>query len=179
MRYLARDWRSEDGEREKGSRYCRQVEAMLGVYLQQDTSYTALLARVKVVQEQGVLPVLGEARESELWPTVTRSTVGSVFKTLLAATVTQVKKLTYKSSGDLDSQFCQWLAAVELVARMTSSLKEWRSLAMLGALLKFGRQFLDHFIRQGVPLLERQFKSGARRRTDCLALIKKIQTCTR
>jgi Fanconi anemia group D2 protein len=176
-RYLARDWRDAAGERERGAAYGRQVEAMLSAFL--TGGGPGLLDRLVRVQEGGITPVLGAAQESEEWPAVTRPAVGAVYKTLLGALVGEVRKLTYNSRGDLDAQFTRWQRVVAAMAGLTKCLKLWRNLAMLGALLKSGRLFLEHFIRHGVPLVERLFKGGPRRRGNCIELIKEVQHCTR
>ena len=174
--YLKRDWRGDDGEREKGGTYTRQVESMLGVWLVQDSR---VVERVGGLVEQGLLPVVGKARESEVWPTISRATVGQVFKTLLAALVIEVKKITFNSRSDMDAQFSSWQKVVDVLVQLVAAVKQWRNLAMLGALLKSGRQFLDNFTKHGVPLLEKLFKGGPRRRTGCISLIKNFQNCTR
>merc|ERR1719323_2484921 len=76
--YLRKDWRDEEGEREKGSKFGKQMEAMLGVYL--DGSQP--LERVGRIQEEGIEPVLGESKESENWPAISRSTIAVVYKAL-------------------------------------------------------------------------------------------------
>ena len=53
--YLRKDWRNEEGEREKGSKFGKQVEAMLGVFLEGSQP----LERVGRVQEEGIEPVCG------------------------------------------------------------------------------------------------------------------------
>ena len=48
--YLGKDWRNEEGEREKGGKYGKQVEAMLEVYLEGSQP----LDRVEKIQEEGI-----------------------------------------------------------------------------------------------------------------------------
>ena len=51
--YLGKDWRDEEGEREKGSKFGKQVEAMLAVYCEGSQP----LERVGRIQEEGIEPV--------------------------------------------------------------------------------------------------------------------------
>ena len=51
--YLRKDWRNEEGEREKGSKFGKQVEAMLGVFLEGSQP----LERVGRIQDEGIVPV--------------------------------------------------------------------------------------------------------------------------
>ena len=69
--------------------------------------------------------------------------------------------MVFNPRTDLDSQFSKWEKLVGLfnrfhlilitsqheLLRMTDCLKKWRNLAMLGALLKLGRRFLEHFTK--------------------------------
>merc|ERR550517_1512532 len=50
---------------------------------------------------------------------------------------------------------------------------------MLAALLKLGRRFLEHFTKNGVPLMEKLFTGGMKRRSNCIRLIKTFQQSTR
>ena len=92
-RYLAKDWRGEEGEREKGAKYAKQVQGMLVVYLGEGM----VLDKVERLVEEGVAPVVGEGRESEAWPAVSRATLGPVFAALLAAIVTEARRLVWSS----------------------------------------------------------------------------------
>ena len=47
---MGKDWRNEEGEREKGGKYGKQVEAMLEVYLEGSQP----LDRVEKIQEEGI-----------------------------------------------------------------------------------------------------------------------------
>jgi len=173
--YLGKDWRDEAGEREKGSKFGKQVEAMLAVYLEGSQP----LERVGRIQEEGIEQVLGESKESETWPTISRSTIAVVYKALLTTLVNEAKKVTFNPRADQDSQFNKWEKLVELFNRLTECLKNWRNLAMLAALLKLGRRFLEHFTKHGVPLVEKLFTGGLKRRTGCINLIKRFQQSTR
>ena len=51
--YLGKDWRDEEGEREKGAKFGKQVEAMLAVYCEGSQP----LERVGRIQEEGIEPV--------------------------------------------------------------------------------------------------------------------------
>ena len=46
----------------------------------------------------------------------------------------------------------------------------------LGAILKFGRQFLELFLRQGMPMLDHMFRAH---REDVQGLLKNLQLSTR
>ena len=50
---MGKDWRDEEGEREKGAKFGKQVEAMLAVYCEGSQP----LERVGRIQEEGIEPV--------------------------------------------------------------------------------------------------------------------------
>ena len=51
--YLEKDWRDEAGEREKGSKFGKQVEAMVEIYLEGSQP----LERVEKILDDGIEPV--------------------------------------------------------------------------------------------------------------------------
>ena len=71
--------------------------------------------------------------------------------------------MVFNPRTDQDSQFGKWEKLVGLfnrfdpqvttissqcnLFRLTDCLKKWRNLAMLAALLKLGRRFLEHFTK--------------------------------
>ena len=142
--YLGKDWRDEAGEREKGSKFGKQVEAMLAVYLEGSQP----LERVGRIQDEGIEPVscwrntnfgghkpsicqvLGESKESETWPTISRSTIAVVYKALLTTLVNEAKKVSHSQSiffcKRLLNIFSRSLSTQELTKTLSSTNgKNW------------------------------------------------------
>ena len=72
--------------------------------------------------------------------------------------------MVFNPRTDQDSQFSKWdklvglfnrfdlfkkilILNILILNRLTDCLKKWRNLAMLAALLKLGRRFLEHFTK--------------------------------
>merc|ERR1712059_76175 len=83
---------------------------------------------------------------------------------------------TYGVTKDPTTQLAMWSKAVVSLSLLTGYLKFWQNRLMLGAVLRHSRPFLDHFIRQGMPLVEKHFR---RRRNECVDVIKDLQQSTR
>ena len=145
--YLARDWRSATGEKEKGAEFNSQVEKILMVLL---TSSKQVVEVMEQLCKEGVTPVIASKEgTSDTYPVVTRATLGVVYKVMMATLVGEVKKLTYGVTKDPEAQFSTWSKAVETLVAMTTSLKMWCNRSLLSAVLKHCRHFIDHFVRHG------------------------------
>jgi hypothetical protein len=72
--YLARDWRSATGEKEKGAEFNSQVEKILMVLL---SSSKQVVEVMEQLCKEGVTPVIGSKEgTSDTFPVVTRATLG-------------------------------------------------------------------------------------------------------
>jgi len=172
--YLGRDWLSGTGEKEKGAVFNGHVEKILGVFLTCSSNVVEVLEHLCKV---GVTPVIADKEgSSDTFPVVTRASLGVVYKVMMATMVNEVKKLTYGVTKDADVQIKIWSKAVESLVTMTTSLKIWCNRSLLTAVLKHSRPFIDHFIKHGMPLVEKLFRKN---RIECVDLIKRLQGSTR
>jgi len=172
--YLGRDWRAPQGDKEKGAGLNKQVEGMLRVYLVYSKD---IFASMELVCREGIEIVVAErVAVSQEFPFVTRGSLGIVYKVMLAQLSVEVRKTTFGITKDLEAQLEMWSKAIGCLSQLVACLKLWQNRLMLGAVLKHSRPFLDHFVRQGMPLVEKLFR---RRREQCLGAIKELQQVTR
>merc|ERR1719392_62473 len=172
--YLGRDWLSVTGEKEKGGCYNSHVEKILHVYLASSSNVVDVL---ELLCKEGVTPIIASKEgHSETFPVVTRSTLGVIYKVMMANLVSEAKKISYGVTKNADAQFSIWSQAVESLVVMTISLKTWCNRSLLVAVLKHSRHFIDHFIKHGMPLVEKLFRKA---RVECVDLIKRLQGATR
>ena len=101
--YLARNWRSAAGEKEKGAEFNSQVEKILMVL---STSSKQVVELMEQLCKEGVTPVIANKEGTrDTFPVVTRATLRVVYKVMIATLVGKVKKLTYRVTKDPDVQF--------------------------------------------------------------------------
>ncbi len=90
------------------------------------------------------------------------------------------KKTTFSSrlgSQELTKQLAAWDSSIVIFQSLLDVIKQMASpRALLGPVLKNSRLFLDHFLKHGMPLLDKLFNQ---RLDDCKALLKSLQICTR
>ena len=92
--------------------------------------------------------------------------------------VMEVKKITSGSKKDpAESQMKAWMRCSTLWKEMIDFVKKTSApRPFLTILLKNSRIFIDHFMKNGMQLIENKFQSN---RKDCDALLKSIQRSTR
>jgi len=172
--YLSREWRSATGEKEKGSEFNSHVEKMLSVLL---SSHPQVMIMMDKICKEGISPIISSKDGvSELFPVISRASLGVVYKVTMSSLVQEVRKLTYGVTKDADAQLSSWTSSIEQLVTMTISLKTWCNRSLLSAVLKNSRYIIDHFIKHGMPVIERFFR---RKRSICVDLIKNLQQATR
>jgi hypothetical protein len=100
------------------------------------------------------------------------------FRVLLNFLVTKVRKVSYGvNKENHETQLAIWDSGCRILKSLLDVIKPMsHPRALIGTLLKGSRLFLDHFLKHCMPLMDRLF---SRRRDDCIALLKIMQTCTR
>ena len=146
--YLAREWRSATGEKEKGSEFNSQVEKMLSVLL---SSHPQVMMMMDKLCKEGISPIIASKDGvSELFPVISRASLGVVYKVTMSSLVQEVRKLTYGVTKDADAQLSSWTNSIEQLVTMTISLTTWCNRSLLLAVLKNSRYIIDHFIKHGM-----------------------------
>ena len=68
---------------------------------------------------------------------------------MLPALVTEVKKMTYGPTKDVNVQYSQWSMALAIFVTMITDLEKTRTLPLLKTSLKHSGPFISHFVREG------------------------------
>ena len=97
---------------------------------------------------------------------------------MLSTLVGIVKKNTGMKSKRLQNdQLKTWDTSIAIFKEMLNMIKKISTPRnFLGPILKNARQFLDHFLKHGMPLVDKLFMS---QQEDCKNLLKALQSCTR
>ncbi|XP_071510780.1 Fanconi anemia group D2 protein-like [Diadema antillarum] len=175
---LKRDWMSEDGLPLKGAEHNEQLQQVLETYLHhvEDPLSTIEMLTTDAIPEllQG-----NKNTVSALFPTLSRNSLSCYYHTMLKELVSNVQRLQPSLQSSADDQgevFDRWRSAVKVFGGLVGIIKAFDMRTNLKSLLKYGRVFLEVFLRQGMPLMDKLFRT---QRDDVQSLLKILQQGTR
>ncbi|XP_019942151.2 Fanconi anemia group D2 protein [Paralichthys olivaceus] len=178
-RFLSQDWVTASGERERGNKFNEALHTLLRIYL--DNVDDVLKAVEEIAGEK--IPELLNASQNEsspTWPTLNRQTFLVFYKVMMAELEKAVKKIPpSKISDNSEAQsekLLTWNLAVRDFHILVNLVKVFDSRPVLNVCLKYGRLFLESFLKLGMPLLDYSFK---RHKEDVQSLLKTFQLSTR
>ncbi|XP_021343216.1 Fanconi anemia group D2 protein-like [Mizuhopecten yessoensis] len=177
--FLKREWLGTDGEKEKGAKHNENLQFVLRTYLgcSEDS-----LSSVETIATKGITELLETDNNgsSDLYPTLTKHSFPVFYRIMFYELIGCLKTISPVKQSDsrevkLDC-LLRWNQAVRILHIMVNLIKAFDGRVLLGTALKCGRQFLDIFLRQGMPLLDNMFRSH---RDDVQSLLKNLQLSTR
>ncbi|XP_064464340.1 Fanconi anemia group D2 protein-like isoform X2 [Ornithodoros turicata] len=154
-RFLCRDWPPRSST--------AALQMLLNTFLSESPS--VLKALEDIVDEES----------SDLRGFLNRCSPSIYCKTLFIQLVDCAKALSFDTSSE-DRQLEKWNLAVAIFHKVLTTVKNDAVRANLSAALRFGRFFLERFLRGGMPVLDAQFKSCP---MEVQALLKNLQQGTR
>ncbi|XP_044772399.1 Fanconi anemia group D2 protein isoform X2 [Neomonachus schauinslandi] len=162
--FLCRVWPS--GEKEKSSIPTEQLQTLLSIYLEHTNS---VLKAIEEIAGVGVPELINSPKDasSSTFPTLTRHTFVIFFRVMMAELEKTVKGLQAGTAADSqqihEEKLLYWNMAV-------------RDFSILISLIKYGRLFVEAFLKQCMPLLDFSFR---KHREDVLSLLETFQLDTR
>uniref|UniRef100_A0A671Q8N1 FA complementation group D2 n=1 Tax=Sinocyclocheilus anshuiensis TaxID=1608454 RepID=A0A671Q8N1_9TELE len=155
--FLCQEWVTASGEKERGNKYNDALQTLLSIYLEHTDD---VLKAVEEIAGEGVPELMNAAKNanSRSWPTLNRQTFLVYYKK-----VQSEKLLT-------------WNLAVRDFHILINLVKMFDSRPVLTVCLKYGRLFLESFLKLGMPLLDYSFK---KHKEDVQSLLKTFQLSTR
>ncbi|XP_072238328.1 Fanconi anemia group D2 protein [Leuresthes tenuis] len=178
-RFLSQVWVTASGERERGSKFNEALHTLLSIYLEHADD---VLKAVEEITGEGITELLDAAKDesSASWPTLSRQTFLVFYKVLMAELEKAARKIPAgKMSDNTEAQsekLLTWNLAVRDFHVMVNLVKVFDSRPVLIVCLKYGRLFLESFLKLGMPLLDYSFK---RHKEDVQSLLKTFQLSTR
>uniref|UniRef100_A0A671Q8B5 FA complementation group D2 n=1 Tax=Sinocyclocheilus anshuiensis TaxID=1608454 RepID=A0A671Q8B5_9TELE len=166
LHFLCQEWVTASGEKERGNKYNDALQTLLSIYLEHTDD---VLKAVEEIAGEGVPELMNAAKNanSRSWPTLNRQTFLVYYKSMMAELERAVRKIP--PSKQMDSQEVQ-----------SEKLLTWnlavRDFHILINLVKYGRLFLESFLKLGMPLLDYSFK---KHKEDVQSLLKTFQLSTR
>uniref|UniRef100_A0A670Z0W4 FA complementation group D2 n=1 Tax=Pseudonaja textilis TaxID=8673 RepID=A0A670Z0W4_PSETE len=164
--FLCQSWMQPSGTRQKGSQFNDALHTLLTIYME----YTHdILKEIEDISSIGVPELIRSSKDgySSTYPTLTRQTFPIYFRVMLTKLETSVRSISAGKSSDSSEiqleKLLHWNLAV-------------RDFHILVNLVKYGRLFIETFLKSGMPLLDYSFK---KHREDVQSLLKTLQLSTR
>ncbi|XP_058488047.1 Fanconi anemia group D2 protein [Solea solea] len=178
-RFLSQDWVTASGEKERGSKFNETLHTLLSIYLE---NVDDVLTAVEEIAENQVSELVNASKDegSSSWPTLNRQTFLVFYKVMMAELEKAVKKIpASKMSDNTETQsekLLTWNLAVRDFNILVNLVKVFDSRPVLNVCLKYGRLFLESFLKLGMPLLDYSFK---KHKGEVHNLLKTFQLSTR
>ncbi|KAJ8258595.1 hypothetical protein COCON_G00176070 [Conger conger] len=178
-RLLCQEWVTASGERERGVKYNDTLQSLLSIYLAQTED---VLKAIEEIAGEGVPELMNASKDgwSKTFPTLTRQTFLVFFRGMMAELEKSVRRIPLarqsESNEDLVEKLLTWNLAVRDFHILVNLVKVFDSRPVLTACLKYGRLFLEAFLKLGMPVLDFSFKQH---KEDVQSLLKTFQLSTR
>ncbi|XP_020497744.2 Fanconi anemia group D2 protein isoform X1 [Labrus bergylta] len=178
-RFLSQEWVTASGEKERGIKFNEALHTLLRIYLEHVDD---VLKAVEEIAGEGITELINAAKDesSATWPTLSRQTFLVFYKVLMAELEKAARKIPpCKISDNTEAQsekLLTWNLAVRDFHILVNLVKVFDSRPVINVCLKYGRLFLESFLKLGMPLLDNSFK---RQKEDVQSLLKTFQLSTR
>uniref|UniRef100_A0A8C7G7X6 FA complementation group D2 n=1 Tax=Oncorhynchus kisutch TaxID=8019 RepID=A0A8C7G7X6_ONCKI len=174
-RFLCQEWVTTSGDREKGPKHNETLQTLLSIYLEHTDD---VLKAVEEIAGEGIPELLNSAKDasSRTWPTLNRLTFLVFYKGMMGVLEKAVRKIPPGRNSDNTEKLLTWNLAVRDFHILVNLVKVFDSRPVLNVCLKYGRLFLESFLKLGMPLLDFSFK---KHKEDVQSLLKTFQLSTR
>ncbi|XP_009955615.1 PREDICTED: Fanconi anemia group D2 protein, partial [Leptosomus discolor] len=177
--FLCQSWVKPSGDREKGSQFNSALHTLLCVYLEHTDN---ILKAIEDISSVGVPELINSAKDgcSSTYPTLSRQTFPVFFRVMMAQLESSVKSIPAGKPSDSSEvqleKLLRWNIAVRNFHILINLVKVFDSRPVLSICLKYGRLFVEAFLKLAMPLLDYSFK---KHRDDVQSLLKTLQLSTR
>ncbi|NXT33707.1 FACD2 protein, partial [Pelecanoides urinatrix] len=177
--FLCQSWVKPSGDREKGSQFTSALHTLLCVYLEHTDN---ILKAIEEISSVGVPELINSAKDgcSSTYPTLSRQTFPVFFRVMMAQLESSVKSIPAGKPSDSSEvqleKLLRWNIAVRNFHILVNLVKVFDSRPVLSICLKYGRLFVEAFLKLAMPLLDYSFK---KHRDDVQSLLKTLQLSTR
>nr|XP_057911757.1 Fanconi anemia group D2 protein [Doryrhamphus excisus] len=179
LSFLRQPWLTVDGEKQRGTKFNEALQTVLSIYLR---NIDDVLKAVEEIANEGFPQIINASKDesSAAWPTLSRQTFLVFYKVLMTELEKSIRRIpSGKSSDSSEAQtekLLTWNLAVRDFHILVNLVKVFDSRPVVNVCLKYGRLFLETFLKLGMPLLDLSFK---RHKEDVQNLLKTFQLSTR
>nr|XP_056711354.1 Fanconi anemia group D2 protein [Euleptes europaea] len=177
--FLCQSWIEPSGVRPKGRQFNDALHALFCIYLEHTDN---LLKAIEDILSIGIPELIHSSKDgySSTYPTLTRQTFPVFFRVMMAQLEGSVRSIPAGRSSESSEvqleKLLHWNMAVRDFHILVNLVKVFDSRPVLTVCLKYGRLFLETFLKLGMPLLDCSFK---KHREDVQSLLKTLQLSTR
>uniref|UniRef100_A0A8C8RT95 FA complementation group D2 n=1 Tax=Pelusios castaneus TaxID=367368 RepID=A0A8C8RT95_9SAUR len=177
--FVCQSWVQPSGMREKGSQFNDTLNSLLCIYMEHTDN---ILKAVEEISSVGVPELVKSAKDgySSSYPTLTRQTFPIFFQVMIAQLESSVRNIPAGKPSDSSEvqleKLLHWNMAVRDFHILVNLVKVFDSRPVLSVCLKYGRLFVEAFLKLAMPLLDYSFK---KHREDVQSLLKTLQLSTR
>ncbi|NXT76631.1 FACD2 protein, partial [Zapornia atra] len=177
--FLCQSWVKPNGDPERGSQFSSALYTLLCVYLEHTDNIWKAMEEISSV---GVPELINSAKDgcSSTYPTLSRQTFPIFFRVMMSQLESSVKSIPAGKPSDSSEvqleRLLQWNIAVRNFHILLNLVKVFDSRPVLSICLKYGRLFVEVFLKLAMPLLDYSFK---KHRDDVQSLLKTLQLSTR
>ncbi|NXO04514.1 FACD2 protein, partial [Rhinopomastus cyanomelas] len=177
--FLCRSWVKPGGGQEKGSQFNSALHTVLCAYLEHTED---VLKAIEEIASVGVPELINSAKDgcSSTYPTLSRQTFPVFFRVMMAQLESSVKSIPAGKPSDSSEiqleHLLRWNIAVRNFHILINLVKVFDSRPVLNICLKYGRLFVEVFLKLAMPLLDYSFK---KHRDYVQSLLKTLQLSTR
>ncbi|XP_052781994.1 Fanconi anemia group D2 protein-like isoform X2 [Mya arenaria] len=177
--FLKREWKDSSGERAKGAKFNEQLQFLIKMYI---THSEDPLTAIETIATKAIPELLETDKHgcAASFPTLNRSSYPVYYRVLFYELIEASKAIPPAKQTDIMDlwmdRLLRWNVAVRILHILVSLNKTFDGRGNLGSCIKYGRQFVDLFLRNGMPLLDHMFRAH---RQDIHGLLKNLQQSTR
>ncbi|GFO21237.1 fanconi anemia group d2 protein [Plakobranchus ocellatus] len=176
---LNREWRDSSGELQKGAHHNENLQLIIRTYVVSSKSPLEALEGL-AIENLASMVNLDKRGHAEGLASLNRWTFPAYYKVMLTELIANIKRIPAGKKSDsldvLEERLLLWTVAVKILYTAVSLTKVFNARANLSSVLKLGRQFVELFLRQGMPLMDITFR---RRHAQVEKLLRSLQQSTR
>ncbi|XP_042305888.1 Fanconi anemia group D2 protein isoform X2 [Sceloporus undulatus] len=177
--FLCQSWMQPNGIRQKGPQFNDALHTLFCIYMEHTDN---ILKAIEDISSIGIPELINSSKDgySSTYPTLTRQTFPIFFRVMMAQLESSVRSISPGTPSDAKEvqleKLLQWNMAVRDFHILVNLVKVFDSRPVLSVCLKYGRLFVETFLKHGMPLLDYSFK---KHRDDVQSLLKTFQLSTR
>jgi len=180
--FLKREWIRSDGERESGAKFNEALQFLLRFHLSSAEDTLATIEEIAGGAMTELIEDEDKNASSTTYPTLTRSSLAYYYRAMMEELIASVKQIHSVPLKRTDSpevhkeRLVKLNIAVRIFHIMINLVKAFDLRSIIGASLKYGRLFVDTFLKLGMPVLDLMFRTH---KDDIHGLLKNLQQSTR
>ncbi|XP_061473744.1 Fanconi anemia group D2 protein isoform X2 [Rhineura floridana] len=178
-RFLCQSWVQPSGIRQKGTQFNDALHTLFCIYMEHTDN---ILKAIEDISSIGIPELIHSSKDgySSTYPTLTRQTFPVFFRVMMVQLESSVRSISAGKPSDSSEvqleKLLNWNMAVRDFHILVNLVKVFDSRPVLSVCLKYGRLFVETFLKLGMPLLDCSFK---KHREDVQSLLKTLQLSTR